>query len=125
MYCPKCFNDTLKLASSGVVKITFNGKSKSTSQFFYDLKSETQEEIDKKLAAAAEEYFSWYATFQNRDPVKEVKLGSSDFLCQNRCSLGGSVQLSVADLVIPKKTIVKILQESAQKHGIQLDLKSL
>ena len=47
-FCPVCFNDTLKIASSGVVKLTFNGKAKATSQFFYNLTSETTEEKLKK-----------------------------------------------------------------------------
>lgn len=125
MYCPKCFNDTLKLSSSGVVKLTFDGKAKTTSQFFYDLKKETVEETLKKLEAAVDEYFSWYSTFQNQDPVRQVSLRTSDFICQNRCSLGGQIQLSVVDLVVPKRQLVEILQTTADKRGIRLKLESL
>ncbi len=45
MYCPVCFNDTLKIASSGVVKLSFNSKAKSTSQFFYNLAQDKDEDI--------------------------------------------------------------------------------
>ncbi len=60
MYCPKCFNDTLKLSSSGVAKLFFNGKSKSTSQFYYDLKKESYEDSLKKFSEKVDEYFNWY-----------------------------------------------------------------
>ena len=60
MYCPKCFNDTLKVASSGVVKLTFNGKAKATSQFYYNLAQDKKEEILKKLEDVIVDYFSYY-----------------------------------------------------------------
>ena len=121
MYCPGCFNDTLKLLSSGVVKITFNGKSKSTSQFFYDLKNEKPGQIQRKLKTALDDYFSWYATLQNQDPIKQIRLFSSDFQCQNKCKIGASTQVSVVDLVISKKAVLEALKEAAEKHGIKLD----
>ena len=105
--------------------MTFDGKAKTTSQFFYDLKKETVEETLKKLEAAVDEYFSWYSTFQNQDPVRQVSLRTSDFICQNRCSLGGQIQLSVVDLVVPKRQLVEILQTTADKRGIRLKLESL
>ena len=63
MYCPICFNDTLKIASSGVVKMTFNGKAKSTSQFFYDLKHDQDHEIQEKLDKVVADYFAYYSNF--------------------------------------------------------------
>lgn len=123
MYCPKCFNDTLKLSSSGVAKLLFNGKSKSTSQFYFDLKKESYEESLKKFAAKVDEYFIWYKSLNNVDPISNFKLMSGDFLCSNRCSIGGAVQLSVIDLVIQKKDALRILREKSSEHGVQLDFK--
>lgn len=125
MYCPKCLNDTLKLASSGVVKITFNGKAKSTSQFFYDLKREPSKDIYKKFMNVVDDYFSWYATLNNKDPIVDVKMFASDFRCENRCPIGAGVQLSVVNLVIPKEIILDTLQMHADKYEIQLNIKSL
>ena len=123
MYCPKCFNDTLKLSSSGVAKLLFNGKSKSTSQFYFDLKGEPYEESLKKFSKKVDEYFTWYKTLNNVDPISNFKLMSGDFLCSNRCAIGGSVQLSVLDLVIMKKDVLRILKEKSSEHGVQLDFK--
>lgn len=123
MYCPVCFNDTLKIASSGVVKVTFNGKAKSTSQFYYNMKQEKPTEIYKKFRDVVSEYFSWYATFQNKDIIKEITLTSSDFICSTGCKLNISHRLNVIDLVIPKDIFVEIMESEAQRHEIPLKLK--
>ena len=105
--------------------MSFNSKAKSTSQFFYDLRRETQEEINKKFRSVIEEYFAWYSEFQNKDPITEVKLYSADFVCSNRCSNAGTAQHSVVDLIIPKKHALLTLIECAEKFQIELKLTSL
>tara|TARA_Y100000385_G_C13078110_1_gene632456 strand:- start:1582 stop:1959 length:378 start_codon:yes stop_codon:yes gene_type:complete len=123
MYCPVCFNDTLKIASSGVVKVTFNGKAKSTSQFLYNMKTEKPLDIFKKYRGVVADYFSWYATFQNKDMVKEVELTSSDFVCSTGCKLNINHRLSIIDLVIPKEMFKEITESEAQRYEIPLKLK--
>lgn len=125
MYCPKCFNDTLKLSSSGVVKLTFNGKAKATSQFFYDLKNEKASDTYKKFKDVVEEYFDWYSGFANKEPLTDFKMYSSDFVCTNRCAIGGSVQLSVIDLVVPKEIVLDTLKMVADRYNIPVKLKGL
>ena len=120
MYCPVCFNDTLKLASSGVVKMSFNGKSKATSQFFYNLKEENDAQIYEKLHSVVEDYFSWYENFQNKDEIKEVSLVSSDFKCTGGCGLGPHFSLSVVNLVVPKENVIKAVRQLADKHHLKL-----
>lgn len=105
--------------------MTFNGKAKSTSQFFYDLKNESDEEALKKLKSVIEEYFEWYATFNNKDPIKEVQLMCRDIVCDNKCSLAGSAEVSIVDLVIPKRALLQILKDCADKFGLMLELSSL
>lgn len=122
MYCPVCFNDTLKIASSGVVKVTFNGKAKSTSQFYYNMKQEKPTDIYKKYREVVVDYFSWYATFQNIDLIKEVLLTSSDFICSNGCKLNINHRVSVIDMVIPKEMFVEITESEAERHNIPLKL---
>lgn len=123
MYCPVCFNDTLKIASSGVVKVTFNGKAKSTSQFFYNMKTEKPLDIYKKYRGVVADYFSWYATFQNKDMIKEVELTSSDFICSTGCKLNINHRVSIIDLVIPKEMFQEITESEAQRYEIPLKLK--
>ncbi len=49
---------------------------------------------------------------------------SGDFLCSNRCPIGGSVQLSVIDLVIMKKDALRILKEKSSAQGVPLAFKN-
>jgi hypothetical protein len=123
MYCPVCFNDTLKVASSGVVKVTFNGKAKSTSQFYYNIKQEKPVEIYKKFRGVVEDYFSWYTTFQNKDLIKEIELTSSDFVCSKGCKLNISHRLNVIDLIIPKDILREIAEGTAERYQIPIKLK--
>ena len=120
MYCPVCFNDTLKIASSGVVKVTFNGKSKSTSQFYYNLLQERPLELSNKFRAVVADYFQWYSTFQNKDFIKTITLTSHDFICTNHCSLSVEYKLSVVDLVLTKENIREIAHSEAKRFNIPL-----
>lgn len=123
MYCPVCFNDTLKIASSGVVKVTFDGKSKSTSQFYYNLKQDTDEEILTKAREVITDYFTWYATFQNKDPIRNVEMTSCDFKCSTGCKLNISHRLNIIGLIFTAEEVKNLIQEEASKQNLQLDLK--
>jgi hypothetical protein len=123
MYCPICFNDTLKVASSGVVKVTFNGKAKATSQFFYNLKQDKPQELLKKVRAVISEYFEWYATFQNKDPLNKIEMTSCDFLCSTGCKLNVTHRLNIIDLIISKQDIIDMLETEATRFNIPLKLK--
>ena len=124
MYCPVCFNDTLKVASSGVVKVTFNAKAKSTSQFYYNMKQEKPMEIFKKFRAVVADYFAWYATFQNKDLIKKIELTSNDFICSKGCKLNINHRLNVTDIIIPKEMIVEICESEANRYGIPIKLQT-
>ena len=103
MYCPVCFNHTLKLAHSGVVKASINGKSKPTSQFTYNFKKDKQIEIDERFRGVLVEYFQWYKTLSNLDLIQTIDLTSCDFVCAEGCKLTLNHKLNVVDLVITKK----------------------
>ena len=100
--------------------MTFNGKAKATSQFFYNLSKENNEEIYKKMHAVVEEYFSWYSDFQNKEEIKSIALTSSDFKCSNGCSLGPNFSNSVLNLVVTKEEVIKAVKELGQKYEISL-----
>ena len=125
MYCPICFNDTLKIAYSGVVKMTFNGKSKSTSQFYFNLKEDSEIKTSEKLQATIEEYFEYYSNFQNKIPIKEIEAYSIDFKCSNKCAISMSNKMSVINLVFHAKTLSLALEAAAKKFEIALDPKLL
>mgnify|MGYP003687547481 CR=1 FL=1 len=122
MYCPVCFNDTLKIASSGVVKLTFNGKAKATSQFFYNLNEDTDEEILGKLEGVVKDYFIYYGNFQNKDAIKIVEAVSIDFKCSKGCVLKVSNRVNVIGLVFSKTELYEILNKFAPRYEIPLEL---
>lgn len=125
MYCPICFNDTLKIASSGVVKMTFNGKAKSTSQFFYDLKHDQDHEIQDKLDKVVADYFMYYSNFQNKEIINQVEATSLDFVCSNRCVINVKHKMNVIGLVFTKSMLEEALKRMGQKYSIQVDLENL
>ncbi|MEE2671595.1 MAG: hypothetical protein VYA54_07785 [Bdellovibrionota bacterium] len=125
MYCPICFNDTLKIASSGVVKMTFNGKAKSTSQFFYDLKHDQDHEIQDKLDKVVADYFMYYSNFQNKEIINKVDATSLDFVCSNRCVINVKHKMNVIGLVFTKTMLEDALKRMGQKYSIQVDLENL
>ena len=123
MYCPICFNDTLKIASSGVVKMTFNGKAKSTSQFFYDLKHDQEKDVLLKLDKVIADYFIYYSNFQNQDPIETVEATSLDFKCLNKCVINVSHKMNVIGLVFTKTMLIDSLNRMSVKYKIPLKLK--
>lgn len=122
MYCPVCFNDTLKIASSGVVKLTFNGKAKATSQFFYNLTEDSDQQILDKLEGVVKDYFTYYGNFQNKDPIKVIEAVSIDFVCENKCVLNVNNRVNVIGLVFSKEELYTIVQKLAPRYQIPLEL---
>ena len=125
MYCPVCFNDTLKIASSGVVKLTFNGKSKATSQFYYNIKQDKTHELLDKLEAVVKDYFLYYSNFQNKDTIKTIEAFSHDFKCSNGCSLTVNNRMNVIDILFNKADLMKILEKMGERFDLSLDIKKL
>jgi hypothetical protein len=122
MYCPVCFKDTMKICSSGVVKIAFNGKSKNTSLFTYNLQKETQEQLEEKLKEKVDDFFKFYASLQHKTPIKTFEAHSSDFICSEGCSISISTKVSVIDVLFTQKKIQKILNDQATKYSLIIDL---
>jgi hypothetical protein len=123
MYCPVCFQNTLKIRSSGVVRISFNGKSRDTSIFTFNLNKDTKEELDKKLRERIVDFLKWYSSFQNKDPIKQFEAMSSDFQCSNNCKIDYlHTKLSVVGLIFSPATVKTFLQEECKNHGLELQL---
>jgi hypothetical protein len=125
MYCPVCLNDTLKIASSGVVKMTFDGKAKSTTQFYYNIKEETPITLNKKLRSIIADYFDYYSQFQNKTIIKEIFAFSSDFKCAQGCAMSLEKKFNILGLVIEKEDFLSILEEEAENYDISLDMNKI
>jgi hypothetical protein len=122
MYCPVCFNHTLKIAHRGVVKVAINGKSKSTSQFIYNLSTDKPGEIDERFSNVLKEYFNWYKTLRNLEVIKTIDLTSCDFVCSDGCKLTFNHMLNVVDLVISKESYLKICEVISTSMEIPISL---
>lgn len=103
--------------------MTFNGKAKSTSQFFYDLKADKTSDLQDKLEKVVADYFSYYSNFQNKDPIENVEAISIDFKCSNRCAININHQMNVIGLVIDKDMIQAAVDKMAQKYNIPTKFK--
>lgn len=113
----------MKIRSSGVIKLSFNGKSRNTSLFTYNLQKETQEQLDGKLREKIVDFFSFYSEFNNKTPIKTFEAYSADFMCTNACKLDMmSTKVSVVGVVYPVQIVKKMLQEEGQKFGIGIEV---
>lgn len=101
--------------------MTFNGKYKATSQFFFNLKEDGELKVADKLRKTIEEYFEYYSQFQNITPIKEVEAYSIDFKCSNRCAIKVSNKMTVINLIFSLKTLQIELESAAKKFQIELD----
>lgn len=123
MYCPVCFQNTMKIRSNGVIKLAFNGKSRNTSLYTYNLQKETQEQLLQKLREKIVDFFSFYSEFNNKTPIKNFEAYSADFMCTNGCKLDMmSTKVSVVGVVYPGPVVKAMLQEEGKKFGIDIEV---
>jgi hypothetical protein len=123
MYCPVCFQNTLKIRSSGVIKLAFNGKSRNNSLFTYNLQKETHEQLLAKLREKIVDWMSFYSEFANKTPIKTFEAFSADFLCINNCKIDIlNTKVSVVNLVYTPQEVKTMLKEEGKKFGIDVEV---
>jgi hypothetical protein len=119
MYCPVCLNNTLKICSSGVIKLTFNGMARNTSLFTYNLKKDNPDKMKKYLRERFIDYLEWYSTFQNKEVIEKLEIYSADFKCDNGCAVGGgSSRMSVVGPIYEAQEVIDMFKEEAEKFKI-------
>lgn len=123
MYCPVCFQNTMKIRSNGVVKLSFNSKSRNTSLYTYNLQKETQEQLLLKLREKIIDFFSFYSEFKNKTPIKTFECYSGDFLCTNNCKIDMlNTKVSVVGVIYSVAEVKALLQEEGKKFGIDIEV---
>lgn len=123
MYCPVCFQNTLKIRSTGVVKLAFNGKSRNTSLFTYNLQKETHEQLLAKLREKIVDWMSFYSEFANKTPIKTFEAYSADFMCTNNCKIDiVNTKVSVVNLIYSVQEVKAMLKQEADKYGINVEV---
>jgi len=121
MYCPACFQNTLKIRSNGVIKLAFNGKARNTSLFTYNLQKESQEQLLAKLREKIVDFFSFYSEFNNKSPIKTLEVYSADYECSNKCKIDVmNTKVSVIGVVFTRESVKKILDEEGKKWNIDI-----
>ncbi len=123
MYCPKCFNNTLKICSKGVINIAINGKQMDAGRFLFNF--ETQEKAKQfkpALKAKVEEFFKWYSNFQNKEPVNLVAIDTSDMACEEGCAISAKSKFSIIDVLLTKAELKEVLDSEAERWGIEIKL---
>ena len=124
MYCPVCFQNTLKIRSNGVIKLAFNGKSRNNSLYTYNLQKETHEQLLGKLREKIVDWMTFYSEFTNKDPIKTFEAFSADFICTSNCKIDiMNTKVSVIGLVYTPEEVKKILKEEGRKYGIEVEVK--
>lgn len=113
----------MKIRSSGVIKLSFNGKSRNTSLFTYNLQKESQEQLDAKLREKIVDFFSFYSEFNNKAPIKNFEAYSADFVCTNSCKIDMmSTKVSVVGIVYSVPSVRAMLQEEGKKFNIPVEV---
>lgn len=124
MYCPVCFQNTLKIRSNGVVKLVFNGKSRNTSLFTYNLQKETHEQLLAKLREKIVDWMSFYSEFANKTPIKNFEAYSADFICTNNCKIDMvSTKVSVVNLIYSAQEVLTLLKEEGKKFNVDVEVR--
>lgn len=123
MYCPVCFQDTLKVKSNGVIKLAFNGKSRNNSLFTYNIQKESNDQLVAKLREKIVDFFSFYSDFNNKLPIKTFEAYSSDFLCTNGCKIDMvNTKLSVVGVIYKVSEVKALLNEEGKKFSIMIEV---
>ncbi len=123
MYCPVCFQNTMKIRSNGVIKLAFNGKSRNTSLYTYNLQKETHEQLLAKLREKVVDFFSFYSEFNNKGPIKNFEAYSADFTCTNNCKMDMiSTKVSVVGVIYAPAEVKAMLHEEGKKYGIPVEV---
>lgn len=99
-----------------------NGKQRDAGRFLFNHDSSHDDEMLDDFTKKLDDFFEWYSSFQNREPIKSVQLCSSDWICSNDCKFLVTNKFSVIDILISFKSMKNLLVECGTKYGIEIDL---
>jgi hypothetical protein len=123
-YCPKCFNATVKMNEKGVVQVIINGLKMDRGQFLFNKAKETPQEIETRAIQKLEEFFKWYSTFDNRDPIKVIQMLSSDYSCESHCKLPMNTFFPIVGDLLSEEKLIEVLNRLGEKFNMEIKLKN-
>ncbi len=113
----------MKIRSNGVVKLAFNGKSRNTSLFTYNLQKETHEQLLAKLRDKVVDFFGFYSEFNNKTPIKTFEAYSADIQCTAGCKIDMvNTKVSIVGILYKTNEVKAILEEEGKKLGIEVQI---
>lgn len=119
-YCPKCFSNKLSIVGSSVVHVIINGKQMDSGRILYN----PNKDIDifkEELVNKIREFFNWYQSLQNKTPIQNIQIFSSDYKCNNQCSLQG-VKISVINDLVSPAELMSIVKTNAKNHDVTIEI---
>ncbi len=123
MYCPQCFNDSLRICSKGVIYIAINGKQMDAGRFLFNLESEEKlNQLKPSLTVKLQEFFAWYSNFKNKAPITFVAIDTSDMQCEEGCVIGAKNRFSIIDVLISRQELLELLEAEAKRYGIEIKI---
>lgn len=121
-YCPSCFSNTKQMKISGIVHVVINDMQMDAGRILFNLKQDREVAL-KDLEGKIEEFFCWYSSFQNKQPIKKIKLYSNDFECLNGCNIGIK-NFSIVDVLFTSNQIFRLLEKVSLKNPLRIELKA-
>ena len=122
MYCPVCLSETLKITSSGVINLAINGKQMDTGRYLFSIPEQVKGELRTNLRKKVEEFFRWLGGFQNKAPITEFLLFTSNVACTKGCKVPMGSKFTVVGIIYTEKEVAELIEEMGKKHNIQIDL---
>ncbi len=123
MYCPKCFNNSLRICSKGVINIAINGKQMDAGRFLFNLETDDKaKQFKPALKSKVQEFFKWYSNFQNKEPVNIVAIDTSDMVCEEGCVITAKSKFSIIDVLLTKSELLELLDQEANRWGIEIQI---
>lgn len=119
-YCPKCFNNSVKIKKNGIFHVNINGIQMDAGRILFNLKKD-QKFVKEDLKAKIREFFEWYSGFYNKKPIEKITLHTNDFECVKGCYVGVN-QFSIVHHLLTAQEVLDILNEVSAKHPLKIEL---
>lgn len=98
-----------------------NDKKMDTGRFLFNRTKQSSDEVFSELTKKLDEYFRWYASFNNAEPIHKLLIFSSDFSCSNECKIPMNSAISALGNLIDKAKATALVKELADKHKLEID----
>jgi hypothetical protein len=122
--CPVCFENSLVLNNNGVIQVFVNDRSMNNNRVLFRLPKDNSKVLIKNIMPKIEDYYKWYGTFTNKEPIKKIDLVTTDYTCSNKCRIPGAHLVDIKGSLIDARMFKLTLMELTKKYGFNLRLEN-